>query len=273
MGWRQMKDVLRGIMETIPGALNKTLVAREYLQARILQTLQDEGVFQRWAFVGGTALRFLFSIPRFSEDLDFSLVDKEKEINFNGAMKSIESLFKKEAYDVSISPKGEKTVASAFVKFRGLLYEIGLSPHASQVFSIKIEIDTNPPLGAVIQTSLVRRHVTLNLLHYDKASLLAGKLHALFTRRYTKGRDLFDLIWYLADGSWPAPNCTLLNAALAQTGWKGPVVTTENWRSRLVERFDKFNWEAARMDVLQFLERPEDAKLITRENFRSLVRV
>lgn len=267
-----MKDVLRNIIETVPGNLNRTLLAREYLQARVLQALQDNGAFQRWAFVGGTALRFLFSIPRFSEDLDFCLVDKGQNADFSGAMSSVESLFKKEAYDVSIKAKVEKTVASAFIKYLGLLYEIGLSPHARQAFSIKIEVDTNPPAGAVTQTSLVRRHVTLNLLHYDKASLLAGKLHALFTRRYTKGRDLFDLIWYLADGSWPAPNCTLLNAALAQTGWKGPVVTAENWRSLLVERFDKFNWEAAHMDVLQFLERPEDAKLITRENFRSLVR-
>lgn len=173
---------------------------------------------------------------------------------------------------MSIKAKAEKTAASAFIKFRGLLYEIGLSPQASQVFSIKIEVDTNPPAGAVIQTSLVRRHVTLNLLHYDKASLLAGKLHALLTRRYTKGRDLFDLIWYLADRSWPAPNCALLNAALAQTGWEGPVVTIENWRGLLSERLAKFNWEAARADVLQFLERPEDALLITRENLESLLR-
>jgi len=267
-----MKDVLRSILETVPGNLNKTLMAREYLQARILQALQDSGAFQRWAFVGGTALRFLYSIPRFSEDLDFSVIDREKDTGFSGALKSIESLFKKEAYDVSISPKGEKTVASAFIKFRGLLYEIGLSPHESQVFSIKIEVDTNPPSGAVTQTSLVRRHVTLNLLHYDKASLLAGKLHALLTRRYTKGRDLFDLIWYLADRSWPAPNLTLLNAALAQTGWKGPVVTGDNWRSLLIGRFDKFNWEAAHLDVEQFLERPEDVKLITKENLESLLR-
>lgn len=266
-----MKDVLRGILETVPGDLNKTRMAREYLQARVLQALQDDGVFQRWAFLGGTALRFLFSIPRFSEDLDFSLVDKGLNAEFSGAMRSVESLFKKETYDVSIKAKAEKTVASAFIKFPGLLYEIGLSQQARQVFSIKIKVDTNPPSGAVMQTSLVRRHVTLNLLHYDKASLLAGKLHALLTRHYTKGRDLFDLIWYLADRSWPLPNFTLLNAALAQTEWTGPAVTTENWHGLLNERLAKFNWEVARADVLQFLERPEDAKLITRENLESLL--
>jgi len=64
----------------------------------------------------------------------------------------------------------------------------------------------------------------------------------------------------------------LLNAALAQTGWEGAVVTAKNWRGLLIERFDKFNWETAREDVQPFLERPEDARLITRENLESLVK-
>ena len=267
-----MKDVLHDILDAVPGALNKTLLAREYLQARVLQALQDEGLFQRWAFLGGTALRFLYSIPRFSEDLDFSLAVPGADAEFNRALEGIESLFKSEAYEVNIKAKSEKTVASAFIKFPGLLYEIGLSPQASQVFAIKIEVDTNPPAGAVTQVSLVRRHVALNLLHYDKASLLAGKMHAVFSRRYTKGRDLYDLIWYLADRSWPAPNFALLNAALAQTGWQGPAVTAENWRSLLAERGHAFNWEAARADVQPFLERQADAALITRENLESLVK-
>ena len=267
-----MKDLLREILEPAPGALNKMLLAREYLQARTLQALQDQGVFQRWAFAGGTALRFLYSIPRLSEDLDFSLADAGLNADFSGALDSIASLFKREAYDVSIVAKGEKTVASAFIKFRGLLYELGLSPHASQVFSIKLEVDTNPPAGATMQTSLVRRHVPLNIFHFDKASLLAGKIHDLFTRKYTKGRDMFDLMWYLGDRSWPAPNCTLLNAALAQAGWQGPALTVENWRTLLGNRLATVNWKAVREDVRPFLERPGDAELITRENLESVLK-
>jgi hypothetical protein len=267
-----MKDVLRGILEPVAGDLNKALLAREYLQARILQALQDQGAFQRWAFVGGTALRFLFSIPRFSEDLDFSLLEKVPAAQFSAAMKSVEALFRKEAYAVSVKEKSAKIVASAFIKFPGLLYEIGLSPHASQVLAIKIEVDTNPPAGAVTRMTLVRRHVTLNLLHFDKASLLAGKLHALLTRRYTKGRDLFDLIWYLADRAWPDPNCVLLNAALAQTGWPGPEVTAANWRGLLIEKFAKLDFDAAREDVRPFLERPGDADLISRANLEAVLR-
>lgn len=266
-----MKDVLKSLVEPMRGNLMKTCLAREYLQARILQALQDEGVFRKWAFVGGTALRFLYSLPRFSEDLDFSLIESGKESGFSKAMMRIESVFRKEAYAVTIAAKSEKAVASAFVKFAGLPYEIGTSAQRSQVFSIKIELDQNPPAGAGIQTSLVRRHVTLNVAHYDKASLLAGKMHAVLTRKYTKGRDLYDLVWYLADRTWPLPNLILLNAALAQTGWSGPALSPDNWRRPLIDRMEQLSWDAVRADVLPFLERPQEADLITRENLISLL--
>lgn len=267
-----MKDILKGIMEPVRGDLAKLCVAREYLQARVLESLQDQGVFQNWAFVGGTALRFLFSIRRFSEDLDFSMVEAGRESGFDQAVSHVESSFKNEAYEVTVTSKSEMTVASAFLKFPGLLYEIGLSRMRSQVLSIKIEVDTNPPRGAVLESTLVRRHVTLHLMHYDRASLLAGKLHAILTRRYTKGRDVYDLVWYLADRSWPAPNLALLNSALAQTGWKGPVVTVDNWRRLIVERMKAINWANVSADVRPFLEHSAEADLITQENVLSVLR-
>jgi hypothetical protein len=173
---------------------------------------------------------------------------------------------------VALIVKADKTVASAFVKFPGLLFELGLSPHQSQVLSIKLDVDTNPPAGAGIETTLVRRlGLTLNLAHYDKASLLAGKVHALLTRPYTKGRDLYDLIWYLADHGWPAPNVDFLTAALAQTSWTGTVPTAATWRSVLAERLASVNWRAARADIAPFLERDADRDLVTRENVMALL--
>jgi hypothetical protein len=156
---------------------------REYLQARVLESLRDTGVFLRWAFVGGTALRFLYSIPRFSEDLDFSLIRAGEDAGFRAALTEVKRAFSLEDYRVEINVKDEKTASSAWLRFPGLPYEIGMPPHASQVLSIKVDVDTLPPPGAVVATSIVRRHVTLNLCHYDKASLLAGKLHAVLSRR------------------------------------------------------------------------------------------
>jgi hypothetical protein len=96
--------------------------------------------------------------------------------------------------------------------------------------------------------------------------LLAGKLHAVMTRGYVKGRDVYDLIWYLSDRSWPSPNIKFLRNALRQTNWAGPEVTTQNWRSLVCQRINEFNWERVLEDVQPFLERPDDIALVTKEN-------
>jgi hypothetical protein len=162
-------------------------------------------------------------------------------------------------------------VASAWIRFPGLPHELGLSPHPAQILSIKVETDTRPPTGAGIATSIVRRHVTLNICHHDKPSLLAGKLHAVLSREWTKGRDLYDLVWYLADRTWPAPNLVLLNAALAQSGWQGPAMTASNWREELRQRTAALDWERVRADVRPFLERERDIALVTAEALGGLL--
>ncbi len=266
-----MKEYLRQLTESGANTIDRNGLAREYLQARVLETLQDEGAFMRWAFVGGTALRFLFSIPRFSEDLDFSLIVPAKEAGFRSAMSKVKRAFVREGYRIDITVNDRKTLAAAWVKFPGLPHEIGLSPHPTQALSIKLELDTCPPPGAKVETSIVRRHVTLNLCHYDKASLLAGKLHAVLSRQWTKGRDLYDLAWYLADRDWPAPNFGQLNAALSQTAWQGPCMTRDNWRCELLRRLETLDWERARADVRPFLERRRDVDLVSFPTLKKLL--
>lgn len=268
-----MKEHLRQLVERGPTPLARNCLAREYLQARVLEALQDAGAFMRWAFVGGTALRFLFSIPRFSEDLDFSLLPEVQDPSFTRALEALKRALSREDYRTDVTVNDQKTVMSAWLRFPGLPYDIGLSPHPSQVLSIKLELDTRPPAGAGVTTSIVRRHVTLNLCHHDKASLLAGKLHAVLSRKWTKGRDLYDLVWYLADPRWPTPNLGLLNAALAQTGWTGPILADENWRSVLLQRLATVDWDRARKDVRPFLERERDMALVSREALGSLLDV
>jgi hypothetical protein len=153
-------------------------------------------------------------------------------------MTNAKRAFEAEDYDVSVRANDKKTVKSAFVSFRGLLFELSLSPHPSETLSIKVEVDSNPPAGSTAVSTIVRRHVLLHLKHHDKASLFAGKLHAVLARRYTKGRDIYDLIWYLSDPTWPEPNIVLLKNALEQTGWEGPGVTPENWRPLVRRRVE-----------------------------------
>ncbi len=246
-------------------------LVREYLQARILEGLQREGAMRPIAFHGGTALRFLYQLPRLSEDLDFALERPEAGYDFRAWLRAIQSMFRAEGYAVAIKVDDRRTVHSAFVRFPGLLHALGLSPHAGEVIAVKIEVDTRPPAGAGLATSIVRRHVLLHLQHHDRASLMAGKLHAVLQRPFVKGRDVYDLFWYLTAAQWPEPNLVLLNHALEQTGWAGPAATPDNWPEQVLARLRSANWAAIAADVRPFAEHPQEVDVLTFENLERVL--
>jgi predicted nucleotidyltransferase component of viral defense system len=239
-------------------------VLREYVQAHVLYSLQSARAFEQIAFVGGTALRFLYGLHRYSEDLDFSLEHAEG-YNFDRLLGRVESDLVKAGFEVTIHPHQGEPIHSAFIRFPGLLYEAGLSPHRTEKLSVKIEIDTQPPAGATTTATLINRHFLLAILHYDIPSLMAGKLHALLSRPYTKGRDVYDLLWYLSLPDGASPNVPLLQNALTQTGWNGPQVTAENWQVIIADKIAELDFARIAEDVSPFLERPEDRTLLTRE--------
>ena len=189
-----MKAYLEKLCDEAESVLIARHLVREYLQARILQSLQRAGAMQSIAFHGGTALRFLYNIPRYSEDLDFALEQTPKAYNFRSYLQQIERDFSAEAYTFDFKINDKQVVHKAFVRFRGLLYELGLSGHETEVLAVKLEIDTNPPLGATVTTTSLHRHVMLNLQHHNRPSLFAGKLHAVLQRDYPKGRDIYGLL-------------------------------------------------------------------------------
>lgn len=266
-----MKDHLRALTsdsENSPGAVH---TVREYLQAAILESLQRVGAMISLAFQGGTALRFLFDLDRFSEDLDFALERDEASYDFRTWLRTIRSDLEREGYEIELKVDDRKIVHKAFVRFPGLLHDLRLSPHPDQVLSIKLEVDTRPPEGAGLEVTVVRRHRLLRLQHHDRASLLAGKLQAILQRPFTKGRDLYDLAWYLADPRWPEPNLEMLRNALDQTGWKGEAPTETTWRGLVAEQLDRFDWPAARRDVAPFLGSVGAADLVESESIRGLL--
>lgn len=266
-----MKEHLAALIRSSTSPVEARNLAREYLQALILQSLQHVGAMNTLAFHGGTALRFLYSLPRFSEDLDFALERNSSQYDFRGYLQSIRKELEAQGYAITFKVNDQKTVHSAFVRFTGLLFDLKLSPHQDEVLAVKIEVDTNPPAGATLTTSLVRRHVLLNLQHHDRASLLAGKLHAVLQRPHLKGRDLYDLIWYLSDKEWPAPNLELLNNALKQTDWSGKILTAENWREIVRSKIESISWEQALADVQPFLASQKEIELVKKENLLRLL--
>lgn len=261
-----MKDYLVELTRAAPTPAHARNIAREYLQARILGSLQRAGAMIPLAFHGGTALRFLFNAPRYSEDLDFALEREPARYTFRAYLEALRAEFAREGYAVELKVNDRKTVHSAFVRFPGLLYELGLAPQRGAMLAVKLEVDTRPPEGANLTTTVVRRHVILQLQHHDRASLLAGKLHALLQRPFLKGRDVFDLVWYLGDRTWSPPNLTLLNHALAQSGWQGERVDEKNWRNIVWRSLRGLDWQNVANDVRPFLETSGDAELLTREN-------
>jgi hypothetical protein len=176
-----------------------------------------------------------------------------------------------EGYPIELKVNDQKMVHSAFVRFPGLLFDLKLSAQPSEVLAVKLEVDTNPPAGAGLATGVVRRYVVLQLQHHDQASLLAGKLHAILQRPYTKGRDIYDLLWYLSDPGWPPPNFVLLNNALKQTGWQGGPLTESNWRERVRERLRLLDWKSLAADVRPFVEPGFDLSLLSLQNLERVL--
>ena len=252
-----MKDYLQELVNRSDSALQGRNIVREYLQARILESLQRAGAMVPLAFHGGTALRFLYRVPRWSEDLGFALERNSDQYDFRAYLRSVESTFRSEGYALSIKVSDQKVVDSAFIRFPGLLFELGLSPHLSQVLAVKVEVDTRPPAGAGLETTMVRRHVILHLQHHDRPSLLAGKLHAILQRNYVKGRDFYDLFWYLTDPDWPEPNLPLLRNALEQTNWTGPPLEAHTWRHIVALLVRDTRWKQVEQDLMPFLPAPQ----------------
>ena len=185
-------------------------------------------------------------------------------------MKKFERNLSMVGFDPTISWNDRKTVHTAWIRIATILNEIGLSNLPKQKLSIKSKMDTNPPAGAELKTLIVNRHMIFSLKHHDLPSLMAGKIHALITRTYLKGRDWHDLLWYRAQRPAVLSNLKLLQNALDQTPGAGKFTATE-WSKDICKRLDTLKSETLKDDVLPFLENPGEASMLTTENLKSLL--
>lgn len=262
-----MREESLALVLELQDPVQKLNLLREYLQACVLRSLHESDAFLCLSFVGGTALRFLYGLPRFSEDLDFSA---ENRAGYE-PVKWMEKLTRQMSlagFDVTVKWNDRKTVHVGWVRIGGLLKDAGISNIAEQKLSMKLEVDTRPPGGAVLEKRLVNRHMLLSLQHHDLPSLMAGKIHALMTRGYPKGRDWYDLVWYRAKRPPITPNLTLLQNALDQTEGVG-AISADRWKTHVLARLDSLSDEDLRQDAAAFLERRQDAMLLSMENLRS----
>jgi len=267
-----MRDYIKSVVDpnlTRNQNLNRI---REYLQTYFLNIIYKNKFYQNLVFTGGTALRFIYRIRRFSEDLDFSLSSKARNYNFTDMVENVLQEFKLAGYDLEIKFDESRAVHSALLKFSGILFETGLSPLKGQKIAIKAEVDSRPPSGGIETSSVYNSNFMFYMLHYDLASLFAGKVHALLCREYTKGRDWYDLLWYLTKFKDLEPNFIMLNNAFAQTSRKPVKLTANNWKAEIKKTVEILDWAKVRNDVSWLLEDSSELGLLESKTFINLLR-
>ncbi len=240
---------------------------KEILQEVALYLLWRSGFFEIAAFQGGTSLRILHRLPRFSEDLDFILRQPSKVFDWGRYLQPLltgltEFGLQSEVLDKS---RMDRNIREALLKSDSISNQLNLKFNEGRnapTLKIKLEIDINPPLGSTFAYTYLDFPLDFEVCHQDLPSNLALKIHALLCRPYVKGRDWYDFSWYIKQNI--SPNLSHLEAAVDQVGpWKGqqPRIDARWIVDKLNEKIATIDWRAAAADVERFLGPAERASL------------
>jgi len=244
---------------------------REIMQEVALAGLQRTGFFENAAFYGGTALRIFYGLNRFSEDLDFSLLAMDPDFSLEPYFAGILTEFEALGMQVSIKEKKKiprTNIDSAFLKSETVWKELVLENIIPQVgvmappsLKIKLEVDRKPPLGFNTEEKLLLRPFSFYVKCFTLPDLFAGKMHALLFRNWkqrVKGRDWYDLEWYIKKGVPVHLHHFLLRAQ--DTGhWPSSTISEEELRHLISEKIDAVSFDNIREDIARFI--PDDAVL------------
>lgn len=190
-------------------------IVREYLQILVLKTIYSSKYGKMLSFMGGTCLRICYDLKRFSEDLDFALNKKNKDYSFKNLNEIIKRELELRNFTVDTNVKEEKVVQKSFIKIAHILESLKISKVKSQKLHIKIEVDVNPvslKYTGIESFFVTKFNEIFPIIKHDLETLFAGKILAILQRPYSRGRDYYDLIWYLNEGI--KINLAHLNAGL-----------------------------------------------------------
>ncbi|MFD1767200.1 nucleotidyl transferase AbiEii/AbiGii toxin family protein [Sphingorhabdus buctiana] len=261
-----IKERLRRYAATNP--LEEENAVKEILQEIALYALWRSDFFDVALFQGGTSLRILHGLPRFSEDLDFLLRAPNPEFDWSPYLSGLIQVAAEFGVKLDAQPpaKMDKAIHAALIKNDSIANQLDLSfagQDRRKAIRIKLEIDVNPPLGTDEATSFLDFPLDYEVRHQDLPSNFALKIHALLCRGFLKGRDWFDFSWYVSRDI--APNLLLLRNALVQAGpWKGDETIPVDiaWlKAALSDAITKIDWKAAGDDVARFL-RPAELRSV-----------
>lgn len=281
-----MHEALAGMLAKYKSArLEDTMRAlREIMQEIALLGLWRSKFFENAAFYGGTAMRVLHGLDRFSEDLDFSLLKPKSDFDIAKYLAALQKELEAFGFDVRVEQRNktvESAVQSAFVKADTLNQLLVIETAAEimhevprgQVLKIKLEIDTDPPPGFSTETRYLLQPIPFAVRVFALPDLFAGKMHAILCRRWktrVKGRDWYDLVWYVANH--PQLHLSHLEQRMRQSGhWKNKEALAAEFFKRLMhDAIERLPVEQARREVEPFVSNPESLEIWSRNFFRDV---
>jgi predicted nucleotidyltransferase component of viral defense system len=263
-----MKDLIqKKLAKYNPTCAEDELMAlKEITQEVVLYSLQKVGFFRDVCFLGGTSLRIIHGVNRFSEDLDFSTNNINRTFDLEYYLGRAMNEMNAYGYDLNINKKDidDRAVKSRFLKDDSIKKVITFKykQDPRKLIKIKVEIDTDPPEGANRVVEFIEFPEDFSIASYDLPTLMSGKIHALLCRPYPKGRDWFDFFWYISNKI--SPNLVFLENALYQQGpWKEAKISVDTSfiKQELLTKVETLNFVDIKDDVQKFLMKDQSKSL------------
>ena len=257
---------------------------REIMQEIALAGLQRSGFFEKAAFYGGTALRIFHRLDRYSEDLDFSLLEVNPDFSLEPYLQGIITEFNASGMQVSVKEKiktNQTNIDSAFLKANTVWKELILEKVIPQEsldnkpsVKIKLEVDTEPPLGFETEEKLLIKPFSFYVKCFTLSDLYAGKMHALLFRKWgqrVKGRDWYDMEWYIKKGV-RLNLAHFLRRAQDSGDWNDSTISKEQFMKLLEDRIESTSISRIREDIARFIRDDKVLDIWSVNYFKDLVK-
>jgi len=257
---------------------------KQVIQELALTGLWRAKFFEHCAFYGGTALRILYGLPRFSEDLDFTLLKADDNFSLSPYFQAVETELSAWGFEPEITGKpqpSETRIESAFIKANTKLHLLKVGVPAaliqtaeSELLKVKFEVDTDPPHSFETEVKYLLRPIPCNIRAVNLPQMFAGKVHAVLCRNWqnrVKGRDWYDLVWFI--GRKTVCPLTCLESRMRQSGhWKGENRLDAQAASTLLSaKLHQINLTAARQEAQLFVDNPAELDVWSEDFFEQCI--
>jgi len=249
-----LKENLRNLLKENSNCsdLYKRNLLKEYLQIYVLDFIYLNEKYKDLIFYGGSCLSQCYNLPRLSEDLDF--VDIKKGVNLDNLAIDLEKYFKEKN---GLMVKAKRQKFRIYLKFP-MLKELGLvsGEKETDLLFLKVEVfkEFNFCNDYKIEIKpLFKSNKSLFVKIFDLPTLMSTKIRAVLNRKWektdkegntlisVKGRDYFDLMWYLEKGVKPNLNCIEIN-------------NLEKLKEKLLSIIEKIDVKSIELDLENFID-------------------